>query len=129
MAEKTTSYEAVGILKVKGDTEAVSDKFSKREFVIEIAGQYPQSVKFQLTQDYCSQIEPFHIGQEIKVRFDLRGREWSGKYFVNLQCWKIEKVGQQNAPQRQQPQPQQQQRQAAPAPNYEAAANNDDLPF
>ena len=26
----------------------------------------------------------------IKVHFDLRGREWNGKYFTNLNAWRIE---------------------------------------
>ena len=32
-------------------------------------------------------------GQEIKVFFDIRGREYNGKYFNNLVGWKIEGFG------------------------------------
>ncbi len=28
----------------------------------------------------------------IKVHFDLRGREWNGKFFTNLNAWRIESV-------------------------------------
>jgi hypothetical protein len=28
----------------------------------------------------------------VKVHFDLRGREWQGKYFTNLNAWRIEKA-------------------------------------
>jgi len=27
----------------------------------------------------------------MKVHFDLRGREWNGKYFTNLNAWRLEK--------------------------------------
>ena len=40
------------------DTEQVSDRFRKREFVVEYATNpdYPQFIKFELVQDRCVQI-------------------------------------------------------------------------
>ena len=35
-------------------------------------------------------LDPFDEGQDMKVHFDLRGREWNGKYFTNLNAWKLE---------------------------------------
>jgi len=67
--------------------------FQVREFVIETDGQYPQYVKFQLTQDKCDMLDNYQEGQMIKVAFDLRGREWQGKYFTNLNAWKLESGG------------------------------------
>ncbi len=85
------SFEVTGKLHKKYDTENKTETFRAREFVVEIAqGQYPQFVKFQLIQDRCEILDPFEEGQEIKVFFDLRGREWNGKYFTNLQAWRIE---------------------------------------
>ena len=79
------------------DTEQKTETFQAREFVIEVQdGQYPQFVKFQLTQDRCQIIDGHEPGQMIKVHFDLRGREWQGKYFTNLNAWRVE--GQQAAP-------------------------------
>lgn len=86
------SFDITGKLIVKYDTQKKSEKFSAREFVIEVAdGQYPQMVKFQLTQDRCSLVDTFNVGEAIKVHFDLRGREWNGKYFTNLNAWRLEK--------------------------------------
>ena len=63
---------------MKGSEQQVSDKFKKREFVItENSSQYPQHISFQLTQDRCALLEPFKEGAEIKVFFNLRGREWT----------------------------------------------------
>ncbi|MEO1712477.1 MAG: DUF3127 domain-containing protein [Bacteroidota bacterium] len=88
------SYEAVGKLLKKYDTEQKSQTFQAREFVLEVVdGQYPQFIKFQLTQDRCSLLDPFEEGAEMKVHFDLRGREWNGKYFTNLNAWRLEKAG------------------------------------
>lgn len=90
--------EVTGILKVKFDTQKVSDRFQKREFVLttEANTNYPQQVSFQVTQDRCSILDQFNIGEELRIQFNLRGREWSGpqgiKYFNTLEAWKIEKI-------------------------------------
>lgn len=91
--------ETIGILKAKFETQRVSDRFQKREFVIttEANTPYPQQIQFQVTQDKCSLLDQYQEGQEIKVQFNLRGREWNGpqglKYFNTLDAWRIEATG------------------------------------
>jgi len=86
------SFEVEGKLIKKYDTENKTGSFQAREFVIEVnSGNYPQFVKFQLVQDRCTLIDGFQEGEMIKVHFDLRGREWNGKYFTNLNAWRIER--------------------------------------
>jgi len=88
--------DITGILKVKSETQQVSEKFKKREFVItDNSSQYPQHISFQLTQDKCSLLDNYNIGDEMKVHFNLRGREWTDpqgkvKYFNSLEAWRIE---------------------------------------
>ncbi|TND07890.1 MAG: hypothetical protein FD123_2880 [Bacteroidetes bacterium] len=91
-------FNITGTLKMKSAEQKVSEKFRKRDFVLtDNASQYPQYISFQLVQDRCSLIDGFQEGQEIRVFFNLRGREWrapSGeiKYFNTLEAWKIESV-------------------------------------
>ena len=79
----------------------VSDKFRKREFVIEKkeaggAAVFIDYIKFQLVQDKCDLINESFLNEEIKIWFNLKGNKWErdGKinYFTNLDAWKIEKV-------------------------------------
>lgn len=85
------SYEMTGKLHKIYPTENKTDSFQAREFVVLMeSGNYPQYIKFQLTQDRCALLDPFAEGQEIKVHFDLRGREWNEKYFTNLNAWRLE---------------------------------------
>jgi single-strand DNA-binding protein len=87
------SFEVVGKLIKKYDTEQKTGTFQAREFVIEVQdGNYPQFVKFQLVQDRCALLDNYEENEQIKVHFDLRGREWNGKYFTNLNAWRIEKA-------------------------------------
>lgn len=88
------AFEIEGKLHKKFPVESKSDTFQTREFVIEIQdGAYPQFIKFQLVQDRCALVDPIPEGEPIKVSFDLRGREWQGKYFTNLNAWRIERSG------------------------------------
>jgi single-strand DNA-binding protein len=88
------SFEVDGKLHKKFETESKTATFQAREFVIEIAdGNYPQMVKFQLVQDRCGLIDDYSEGDQVKIHFDLRGREWNGKYFTNLNAWRIEAGG------------------------------------
>jgi len=95
--------EVIGTLKTKFDTQKVSDRFQKREFVLttEANTPYPQHVSFQVTQDKCTILDQFNDGEEIKVQFNLRGREWNGpqgiKYFNTLEAWRIERMGSSNS--------------------------------
>jgi hypothetical protein len=90
--------EVTGVLKVKFDTQKVSDRFQKREFILttETNTPYPQHVSFQVTQDKCNMLDQFNAGDELRVQFNLRGREWNGpqgvKYFNTLEAWRIEKT-------------------------------------
>ena len=83
------SFETEGKLHKMYDQEVKGESFRVREFVIETQDQYPQFVKFQLTQDRCDLLNDYNEGQMIKVSFDLRGREWQGRYFTNLNAWRI----------------------------------------
>ncbi len=78
------------------DKEQITDTFSKREFVVETDEQYPQSVKFELTQAKCDDIDNYKTGEELTVHFNIRGRKWTNKegedkYFVSLNAWRLEK--------------------------------------
>ncbi len=86
-----------GQLKLKYDTQKVSDKLQKRDFVLTTGYDtpYPQFVTFQLVNDKCSQLDNLNEGDLITVEFNLKGREWNGpqglKYFNQLDAWKLTK--------------------------------------
>ena len=73
-----------------GAIETVSDKFKKRIIAVETSGEYPQTVAVEFTQDKCELLDKYSVNEEITIYFNLRGREWNGKYFTNLNGWRIE---------------------------------------
>jgi len=91
-------FKLQGTIKVVNPTVQVSEKFSKREFVLtDSSSMYPQDILFQLTQDKCSLLEGIQVNDQIEVSFNLRGREWTNpqgevKYFNSLEAWRLDKV-------------------------------------
>ena len=80
------------------DAKQVTEKFKKREFIVEYVTnpEYPQYVKFQLTQNNCDYLDGFSKGDMVEVQFDLTGRPWTNKegettYFTSLNAWRLQK--------------------------------------
>ncbi len=88
------SFELEGTVKVIEDVQSFASGFTKREFVVEIEdGKFPQSIKFECVKDKTALIDGFSVGDPVKVFFDIRGNEYKGKYYVNLNAWKLERPG------------------------------------
>ena len=89
--------EITGKLHAIFATAQVSERFTKREFVVELTDnpKYPQLVMFQLTGDRVTQLDDLEVGNSVQIEFSLRGREWKSprgetKYFNSLDVWRIE---------------------------------------
>jgi hypothetical protein len=90
------SYEMTGFLHHAEPTKQLSEKFKKREFVLEVQdGNYTQFPKLQLIQKNCDLLDGIDINAEITVSFNVQGKLYTNKenvtlYFTNLTAWKIE---------------------------------------
>jgi hypothetical protein len=95
------AFEIIGKVIDISPVNQVSDKFKKREFVIEKkesggTAVFIDYIKFQLLQDKCDLINESYLNEDVKIWFNLKGNKWErdGKinYFTNLDAWKIEKT-------------------------------------
>ena len=112
-----------GVIKVIGTTQQVTDTFKKREFVIvSQEGQYENFSAFQFTQDRCALGDTLAEGQEVEVFYNIRSKEYQGRWFTNLDAWRVNAVTAQTAP-----------APVAQAPTMQvptqAGVSTDDLPF
>lgn len=83
-----------GTLKVIDEVQTFASGFTKREFVVEVEdGKYPQMIKFECLKDKTALTDGFQVGDKLRVHFDIRGNEYNGRFFVNLNAWKLEKQG------------------------------------
>ena len=107
-----------GRVKLIMDLQSWDSGFTKREFVITTNEQYPQDVKLECIKEKTNLLDGLAEGDEVEVSFNIRGNEYNGKYYVNLQAWKLqsEDSGMNLV--------------APPTPNFEPVGDEDvDLPF
>jgi len=75
----------------------ISENFRKRDLIVEYAEnpQYPQFIKFEVTQKRCEYLDSLHPGDSVEVTFDVKGRKYEKngetRYFNSLQAWRISK--------------------------------------
>lgn len=132
------NLEITGKIIVKSDTQEISERFKKREFVLELSDEingsvYTNYAKMQLVQNKCDLLDQYNEGDTVKVSFNIKGNRWErdGKvnYITNLDAWRIEYAAPQAAP----PPPAQSSPGTSspePAPFYNPAPDSgDDLPF
>lgn len=117
------AYELTGKVKVIQEQQTFESGFTKREMVVTVEdGKYPQDISLEFIQEKVALLDNISEGEEVTVSFDIRGREYNGRYFNNLQGWKVVTASQDNsAPNF---------TESSPPPNMSAPENfDDDIPF
>ena len=87
-----------GAIKLINPIKVISDKFSVREFVVTTPdAKYPQDILFQTINDKMDVLESLGVGQQVEVSYNVRGREFNGRYYNTLDAWKVQVIGGQPA--------------------------------
>ena len=115
--------------------------WAKQEFILEYPdGNFTAKACFTAWgQDKVQDLGKYQVGDKVKVSFNLKSREYNGRWYNDLQIWKIAPAGAQPAAPVQQPAPQAKPApqaaawQQAPAPTLEDmpadSEGAEDLPF
>jgi hypothetical protein len=83
-----------GAIKLINPIKVISDKFSVREFVVTTPdAKYPQDILFQTVNDRMDVLESLGVGQQVEVSYNVRGREFNGRYYNTLDAWKVQVIG------------------------------------
>jgi len=91
------SFELTGKIIEILATQTITDKFKKREFIVEYkdnpSGAYVQYLKFQFTGDKVTMLDSYKPGQDVNISFNIKGRKYEKdgrvSYFMDLEAWKI----------------------------------------
>jgi len=98
--------------------------WAKQEFVLEYPdGNYTaQACLMAWGQEKVQELAKYQIGDKVKVSFNVKSREYNGRWYTDLQIWRIAPASQPAAPVS-----------TAPAPTIEDlpqdSASEEDLPF
>ena len=104
-------------------------QWAKQEFILEFPdGNFTAQACFTAWgQDKVAELDKYQVGDKVKVSFNLKAREYNGRWYNDLQIWRISPAGaaqQPAAPAQPAYRPE-----SAPAPAYEAPAPTlDDMP-
>lgn len=77
------------ILPIQSGTSKAGKEWSKQEFVIETEDQYPKKICFTLFGDKSSLLDGFQQGDTVNVAFNVESREYNGRWFHNINAWRI----------------------------------------
>ena len=85
------AYELTGKIKKIFDQQDFPSGFYKKEFVVTTEERFPQDIKLDCLKEKVEMLNGLEVGSPVKVSFDIRGREWNERFFVDLTAWKVEK--------------------------------------
>lgn len=96
--------------------------WARQDFVVEYPdGNYSASVCFSAWgQDKVQELERYQVGDSVKVAFNVRGREYNGRWYNDLRIWRISPAGNGTSAAAGAP---------APGPEDLPADFGDDMPF
>ena len=113
-------------------------QWAKQEFVVDFPdGNFTSQACFTAWgQDKVQELDKYQVGDRVKVSFNLKSREFNGRWYNDLQIWRIAPAGEAQpaaaAPAYAAPSAPQAPAPMAPAPTLDdmpADSPEDDLPF
>lgn len=112
--QNTIKGTLLKVLDVETGTTQAGKEWNKRAFVVKTDDKFPKEVCFTLFGEKTTLIDSHQSGSVLEVHFNLSSREYNGKYYHNIDAWKID-ASEGNAEQ-------------LPDNGYQTA-KKDDLPF
>jgi hypothetical protein len=109
--------EFTGKLILVGDVEEFKNNFTKQNIVVETTDKYPQKIQVEFIKDNIDHLHGLILNDEITVHFNLKGREYNGKYYTSIEGWRVVKKAVKEKPD------------DIPSDVTTFTVDNDDLPF
>lgn len=118
------------IIQILPELQGVSragNEWKKQEYILETQDQYPKKVCFQIFgADRIAQAN-IQLGEELIVSIDIDSREYQGRWYTNINAWKVDRPAAGTAPQSGASVPGTSLDE--PAPDLGSVTSFDDLPF
>ena len=94
MSELKVKGRITKVLPVENGTNKAGKEWQKQGFVIDTEAKFNPEVCFSLFgEDKIEMLKNFVEGEEVEVSFNVSSREFNGKYYHNLDAWKITSTG------------------------------------
>ena len=118
------------ILDVESGTSKAGKGWRKQSFVVDTGAQYNPDVCFGVFgDDKIDMLSRFNPGAEVEVSFNISSREYKGKFYHNIDAWKIDPIGNQAPAGGNTPPPPTQEPVSLNTADLGSDTEDDDLPF
>lgn len=95
----TIQGQVIQVLPTVQGTGKDGKLWARQTFIVEVPGQYPKRIAFDVMNDKIAQFG-VQQGQQLSVDFDIDAHEFNGKWFNSIRAWRVQQAG---APMAQQP--------------------------
>ena len=81
-----------------GTSARTGTPWKMQSFVLEVPGQYPRRMVFEVFgEDKLTQMN-IQEGQDLRVSFDIDAHEYQGRWYYSIRAWKVEPATGEAAP-------------------------------
>jgi len=77
------------ILKTESGTSKSGKTWQKQTIIIETADAYPKQIAVEVSEKALSRLQDYSEGMTITCSINIESREYNGKWFTSVKCWKI----------------------------------------
>ena len=98
MSDLKVNGKITSILDVETGTSKAGKEWQKQSFVIDTEAKFNPEVCFSLFGEKTDLLNGLKTGDEVEVSFNVSSREYNGKYYHNLDAWRINKSSDTSTP-------------------------------
>jgi hypothetical protein len=85
--------EVQGVLKQilpleSGETKS-GKAWQKQTIIVETQETYPKLIAIEVSEKAISRLQDYQIGHTITCSINIESREYNGRWFTSIKCWKI----------------------------------------
>lgn len=74
-------------LPLQQGTSKAGNAWMKKEWVLETPGQYPKKVKFHVFGQDRINANPFEVGRDYTIQYDIESREFNGRWYTDISVY------------------------------------------
>jgi len=77
------------ILPLESGESKSGKAWQKQTIVVETAETYPKLIAIEVSEKAISRLQDYQIGHTITCSINIESREYNGRWFTSIKCWKI----------------------------------------
>jgi hypothetical protein len=77
------------ILPIESGESKSGKTWQKQTIIIETQETYPKQIAVEVSEKALSRLQDYSEGMTITCSINIESREYNGKWFTSVKCWKI----------------------------------------